>query len=81
MKKTNCVIMTMDQFNNLLACAIDDSVQVAASSYEWFFVQGEVEYSESEIQVAVGRELGFDVEEILYDNQNDKFVIIEKKVE
>lgn len=81
MKKTNCVIMTMAEFNYLLACATDNSVQVAASSCEWFFTQGEVEYSEPEIQVAVGRQLGFDVEEILYDNQSDRFVIVEKKVE
>lgn len=81
MKKTNCVIMTMDKFNALLACATDNNIQTAASSCEWFFTQGEVEYSEYEIQVAVGKHLGFDVEEILYDNQNDKFVIIEKKVE
>lgn len=76
MKKSEAVVMTIDEFNETTD-RLQRNTRIEAEAGEWFYVQEEVyEEDEKEICKWLSEEFGIEITEVIVDINNSKVVLV-----
>ena len=77
MDKRNVIVMTIEDYNDLLIDASDNTLEIRDEGGEWFYINTDgCEYEDDKIIDMLNKELNEDVLDVIVDITEDKVAIV-----